>query len=533
MHFPKIITMAILMVLLFFSCTAPEIANIPKVEGFYKPWEVLGPLFHDAQLAGVYPDSKTFADCIPVKNPYEIAEEYQKIKLEEGFELAAFVKTNFKEPKAKEIKPKGEKEFFGEHLTNLWDDLTRETSDTISTSTLIPLPGKYVVPGGRFREIYYWDSYFTMIGLGVTGREDLVGLMVDNFAYLIDSVGFIPNGNRTYYLGRSQPPFYAAMVNLLSKLTTPDQGLKYLSTVQKEYDFWMKGIDELSEANPANNRVVMLGEGVVLNRYYDFLDFPRPESHKEDFEMAQGLKPSSQKTLYQNLRAGAESGWDYSTRWFADKSDFGSIRTTEILPVDLNCLMYNMELTLIKLYQLNGEQQKADLYQEKALTRHELIRKYFWNEALGAFTDYIWTEKQPSDQLTMAGAFPLYFKIASGEQAQQHAKIMVDRLLLPGGFVTTEIASGQQWDYPNGWAPLQWVGIKGLEHYGQSELAYDIAQRWISVNKKVYRNTGKMMEKYNVADTSLVAGGGEYPTQDGFGWTNGVVLGLMEENPIY
>ena len=99
--------------------------------------------------------------------------------------------------------------------------------------------------------------------------------------------------------------------------------------------------------------------------------------------------------------------------------------------------------------------------------------------------------------------------------------------------MTTTIESGQQWDYPNGWAPLQWIGIKGIEHYGNSALAKDIADRWLKVNMKVYRNTGKMMEKYNVADTTLTAGGGEYPTQDGFGWTNGVALGLMADNPVY
>lgn len=520
-------------VLLFFSCTTPEKPQIPEQTGYYEPWQSLGDLFHDVEMAGVFPDSKTFTDCTPKRNPYEIAAEYQKLKGTSGFDLTTFVNSNFDPPKAKTPAPKRENEFFREHLDNLWDDLTREASTEQEVSTLIALPGEYVVPGGRFREIYYWDSYFTMVGLGVSGRTDLVELMVNNFAYIIDTVGFIPNGNRTYYLGRSQPPYFALMVNLLSKLTTPAKALEYLPMVQKEYDFWMKGADTLSEDLMAYKRVVRLEDGTILNRYFDEFNFPRPESYKEDFELAEGLSPSERKILFRNLRAGAESGWDFSTRWFKDKSKFSTIRTTEHLPVDLNCLMYNLELTLTRLYQLNNQPEMAEIYSEKALKRHEAIRKIFWNDNLQAFTDYIWTEGQPADQITMAGAYPLFFKIASTEQANGQTKAIKENLLLPGGLVTTKIQSGQQWDYPNGWAPLQWIGIKGLEHYGETELAEDISKRWLTVCRKVYKNTGKMMEKYNVADTTLLAGGGEYPTQDGFGWTNGVVLGLLDENPVY
>ncbi|MEQ9305847.1 MAG: trehalase family glycosidase, partial [Marinoscillum sp.] len=231
--------LASLWALLFlYSC---QQAEAPPQEGFYKPWESLGPLFHDVQMAGVFPDSKTFVDCTAKRNPYEIAAEYEKARNKKDFDLAAFVRQNFEEPKPATLKTVEEKAFFHEHLDNLWVDLTREASEADSLSTLIALPGQYVVPGGRFREIYYWDSYFTMIGLGVSGRTDLVELMVNNFAYLIDSIGFIPNGNRTYYLGRSQPPFFAQMVNLYGQLTSMDQIVQYLPMIEKEYQFWMEG----------------------------------------------------------------------------------------------------------------------------------------------------------------------------------------------------------------------------------------------------------------------------------------------------
>ncbi len=529
----KSLKIAGLVVLLFFSCTPQKQSEATdETADFYEPWESLGPLFHDVQMAGVFPDSKTFVDCTPKSDPATIASDYLARKDDPDFDLKAFVSANFIPPSEPEIVASRE-ESLKMHLENHWKNLTRKASESDGISTLIPLPGEYVVPGGRFREIYYWDSYFTLIGLGASGRTDLVEAMVDNFAYLIDTVGFIPNGNRTYYLGRSQPPFFASMVNLYAQLTSVEEATIYLPAVQKEYDFWMQGSEYLSSDLPAVNRVVRLSDGTILNRYWDFLDFPRPESHKEDYELAEGLSDQEQKKLYRNLRAGAESGWDYSTRWFQDKADFGSIRTTDMLPVDLNSLMFAVETTLANLYAADGKVQQSDFYSTQADQRKAAIQRLFWDADKGAFTDYIWTENRLSDQLTLAGAYPLYFIVASAQQADAQARVLESDFLLPGGVVTTTIESGQQWDYPNGWAPLQWMTIKGLEHYDKMDLATEIKTRWLRVNDKVYQNTGKMMEKYNVADTTLIAGGGEYPTQDGFGWSNGVALGLMSDNVAY
>lgn len=521
------------MALLFFSCTPEKEQATSSASGFYKPWESLGPLFHEVQMAGIYPDSKTFVDCVPKRPPAEILSDYLELREEEVFDLEAFVKANFDAPEVPSNTAYESESEFALHLEEHWDYLTRSSEANDAFSTLIGLPEDYVVPGGRFREIYYWDSYFTMIGLGASGRIDLVEAMVDNFAFLIDSVGFIPNGNRTYYLGRSQPPYFASMVNLLMQLTEEEKGLDYLTAVQREYDFWMEGAEKLSEDQPAINRVVRLTDGTVLNRYWDFLDFPRPESHREDVELAEHLQDAEKPVLYRNLRAGAESGWDYSTRWFEQKDDFGSIRTVDILPVDLNCLMFAMENTLANLYELAGNDIKATGYQVRAEDRKEAIQRVFWNGQVNAFTDYVWTSGELEDQVTMAGAYPLYFLTATPEQARLQAAAQEQHLLQPGGLVTTMLESGQQWDFPNGWAPLQWIGVKGLEHYGHKALADGIKNRWLSINKKVYENTGKMMEKYNVADTTLLAGGGEYPTQDGFGWTNGVVLGFLAEDVAY
>ncbi|MFT6867340.1 MAG: alpha,alpha-trehalase [Cyclobacteriaceae bacterium] len=540
---------ALFLIFVLAACTSKSSDNqVASGKGYYKPWESLEELFHDVQIAGVYPDSKTFVDCTPKKNPADILAAYRQLKENDDFDLGTFVKENFNDP----INPPSgefsiinmdtslcvgcsdpEDKVIRMHLNYLWNHLTRQASDIKGATTLIPLPEQYVVPGGRFREIYYWDSYFTMIGLAESGRADLIGSMIDNFAYLIDTVGFVPNGNRTYYLGRSQPPFFSSMVNLYRQTTSIEEALKYLPAIRKEYDFWMDGADYLTSENPAKNSVVLLEDGTILNRYWDKLDFPRPESYREDFELAEELDESGKKLLYRNLRAGAASGWDYSTRWFKDKNDFKTIRTIEILPVDLNCLMYASEKILSEFYQADGQLEVAGEFEIKAASRKSKIQSLFWDQSKKAFTDYVWTEQQLSDHLTLAGAYPLYFNVADQDQANGQAAIIQNEFLHPGGLITTSIKSGQQWDSPNGWAPLQWIAIKGLDQYGQKELAADISIKWLAINKKVFDNTGRMMEKYNVTDTTLLAGGGEYPTQDGFGWTNGVLLGLLAENPTY
>ncbi|MEP4533174.1 MAG: alpha,alpha-trehalase TreF [Cyclobacteriaceae bacterium] len=544
----KISILIVLIGLILTSCSSSPDNQSQTQRDFYKPWIELEELFHDVQIAGVYPDSKTFVDCTPKRNPKAILMDYRSVKMNEDFDLVQFVRANFNDPVSPQLGELAKQEIdasvcvgcsdsgdsvISQHLYYLWDHLTRPAKSPSDWSTLISLQNQYVVPGGRFREIYYWDSYFTMIGLGVSGRTDLIKSMIDNFAYLVDTVGFIPNGNRTYYLGRSQPPFFASMVNLYAQLTSREAASSYLPAVQKEYDFWMAGADQLSSENPAINHVVMLDDGTVLNRYWDKLDSPRPESYKEDYELAEEFPEPKKKPLYKNLRAGAASGWDYSTRWFQNKEEFTSIRTVEILPVDLNCLMYAMESVLADLYDEVGDSDLTELYQDKAETRKRAIQAVFWDEEKGAFTDYVWTENQLSEQLTLAGNFALYFNIATDKQAKLQAKTIEREFLRPGGVVTTTIASGQQWDAPNGWAPLQWVTVKGLEHYDEDELAASISNRWVKINKKVFKNTGRMMEKYNVVDTTLLAGGGEYPTQDGFGWTNGVLLGLIADDPIY
>ncbi|MEQ9425800.1 MAG: alpha,alpha-trehalase TreF [Cyclobacteriaceae bacterium] len=494
----------------------------PYQSGLYYPNKDLGQLFHDVQMQRIFPDGKTFVDYTPKYTITDINKSYSAGVTD----LKVFVKENFNRfPEIDLPAIDNANLTLEEHLPNHWDYLTRQPDTTEVSGSLLPLPNPYVVPGGRFREVYYWDSYFTMLGLEVSGRVDLIKNMVDNFAYLIDVYGHIPNGNRTYYLSRSQPPFFSSMVMLLAEIEGVESVFKYRPQLEKEYAFWMNGVHEISENQNSANRVVKLGD-YTLNRFWDDVVEPRPESYKEDFELGEQADDTEQ--LYRHLKAGAESGWDFSTRWFSDYENLSTIRTTDVLPIDLNCLLYHLESSIAAIYAAEGESDLADIFEEKADARKLAINAIFWNDELAYYTDYLWEEEKSSEFITAATAAPLFFEVADQQKADLVAMAIRDQLLLDGGVVTTLVESGQQWDFPNGWAPLQWMAIKGLLNYGHDDLAREIASRWMKINREVFAETGKMMEKYNVADLEVEAGGGEYPTQDGFGWTNGVALKIMD-----
>lgn len=482
-----------------------------------------GALFEAVQMARVFPDGKTFADCTPKAEPAEIVRRYAAEKEKPGFDLRAFVLAHFEPPVAHTSGFTSDTaRSAARHINALWPVLTRR-ADSGAPGTLLPLPQPYVVPGGRFGEIYYWDSYFTMLGLEAAGKTDLIRDMVDNFAYLIDTYGHIPNGNRSYYLSRSQPPFFSLMTSLVK-----GSPAAYLPQLEKEYAFWMDGAESLSGQQPAYRRVVRLPDGTVLNRYWDDRAAPRPESYREDVETARSATARPAEVVYRHLKACAESGWDFSCRWNVD-STLVNINTTDILPVDLNCLLWNLEKSLQAAYETAGIKQKAAAMSERARARAEAINRLFYNPQSDWYEDYNWQKGEQTGQLSLAGMYPLFFGLASQADAEACAMTLQARFLRPGGLVTTLRNTGQQWDAPNGWAPLQWIGIAGLRKYGQTALADEIKNRWVQRCNAVYKRTGKMLEKYNVEDLSLDGGGGEYPVQDGFGWTNGVLLRLLTE----
>lgn len=489
--------------------------------------ESLSPLYEDVQQSGIFSDSKYFVDALPKVNVGTILEQYATKIKQPSFSLLKFIQENFILPQIQEEEYSSANKSIDTHLNELWNVLQRNPDET--GGTLIPLPYPYIVPGGRFREIYYWDSYFTMLGLQKSGRIDLIENMVKNFAYLIHTIGHIPNGNRTYYISRSQPPFFSMMVGILQRVKNDTVLKEYLPALEKEYNFWMDGSDKVSPKDPTFRRVVLMPDGSILNRYWDDNPTPRPEAYIEDIHVAKTSDKEMQE-VYRNIRAAAESGWDFSSRWFADEQYMHTIQTTDIIPVDLNCLLLNLEKTLLACYLQNKNEEAIERFIKKIESRHTAIQQYCWNQKKGYYFDYHIQQQKHTDRITMAGCFPLFLSVADAEQAAAVAVVLKEQLLSAGGVLTTTLHTGQQWDAPNGWAPLQWVAYKGLSNYQHQELADEIKRRWMLLNEKTYQETGKMMEKYNVQDTHTKAGGGEYPNQDGFGWTNGVYLAMRNEN---
>lgn len=487
----------------------------------------LNQLFTDVQMNRIFPDGKTFVDCVPKNSIPTILELYTSAKEEKGFDLKKFVLTHFELPVPHSTNYKSDtSKTVEENIEALWAVLTRQPGK--KEGTLIALPHPYVVPGGRFGEIYYWDSYFTMLGLKAAGKNDMLENMVRNFSFLIDTIGYIPNGNRSYFIGRSQPPYYSLMIRLLATVNGDQTLLTYLPQLEKEYSFWMKGAAGLNEDIPALHRTVKMKDGEILNRFWDENNSPRPESFREDVELSHTAQQES-KQLYRHLRAGAESGWDFSCRWFSDENSFATIHTTHIIPVDLNCLLLHLEETIADAYHLQQNDEAVKRFSLLAQKRKQAIQKYCWNNQEGFFFDYDFVTGEQKKTWTLAGVFPLTFRIASADQAKRVADALDKKFLHPGGLISTLITTGQQWDAPNGWAPLHWMTITGLENYELSSEAKEIAKRWIKLNTDVFKRTGKLMEKYNVVDTHLEAGGGEYEGQDGFGWTNGVLLALQKK----
>lgn len=493
------------------------------------PDEALGELFSDVQKSRIYGDGKTFVDMIPRKRMEQIQKEYLLLRNDPNFNLREFLSLHFYKYSAYDApyKPRPGATV-REHITELWQFLERK--NRLDRGSLLALPNPYIVPGGRFTEQFYWDSYFIMLGLAADGEWKMIEGMVKNCAYMIRKFGFIPTANRSYFLSRSQPPVFVLMVKLLASHKGRKRTLaEYLPYMVTEYRFWMKGRNSLANtSHRAFARVAEMPDGHILNRYYDNKTTPRPESLHEDTETVLGVNRDPSQ-LFLDLRAGAEAGWDFSSRWFEDPHDIRTVRTTDFVPVDLNSLLCLLEETIAEAYRLVFQPIQARRFQALAEQRRQSIQKYCWNTGEQFFVDYDLRSRRCSRRLTVAAAFPLFTKVATTKQAAAVAARLKDDFLKQGGLVTTLHNTGQQWDAPNGWAPLQWVAIQGLRNYGYFDLAESIKRRWIKANEAVFESTGKLVEKYDVTHGGQ-GGGGEYPLQDGFGWTNGVLAALLSED---
>ncbi|KAE8694309.1 putative trehalase [Hibiscus syriacus] len=428
----------------------------------------------------------------------------------------------------------------------LWKELSRKVSDSVHDKpelhTLLPLSEPGMIAGSRFREVYYWDSYWVLRGLLASKMYETAKSIVTNLISLLDTYGYVLNGARAYYTNRSQPPLLSAMVyEIYNKTGDLDLVRKALPPLLKEYQFWNSEI-HTSIVHDAENR------NHFVNRYYAMWNKPRPEASAIDRRFASKLLNVDEKQqFYREVASTAESGWDFSSRWMRNPSDFTTLTTTTILPVDLNIFILKMELDIALFAKLVGENAIAEEFLRASQTRKKAVDFVFWNENMGQWLDYwlnngaeskephTWEAQNQNKNVFASNFVPLWVDLFNSD-ASLVEKVMrslqSSGLLCAAGIATSLTSSGHQWDYPNGWAPMQHMIVEGLSRSASTEarkLAKDIAERWIRANYIAYKKTGKMHEKYNVEKCGEYGGGGNYKPQTGFGWSNGVVLTFLEE----
>ncbi len=499
--------------------------------------QLAGELFEAVQKKKIFPDCKQFVDMVPKDDPDRILRLWEKLKDEPIFDLKTFVLTYFEKPEEySHVVNIDRKKVCREHISSLWSNLFRKPDKAVSEfDSLIPLPHPYIVSGGNFREIYYWESYFMAQGLRADGHETMILNMVHNFSHLIKENGYIPGGNRVYLSDRSQPPFYTPLADMGVKLFGDDLLSEVLPPAEKEYNFWMdKDVNREKHAVSFTTRKVVGPDNEVqisnhrLNRYWSDRVTPRQEFWNKDLVEAKTQNGNSSNGFYRNIRAASESGWDYSSRWVGQNSGIEAISTTDILPVDLNTLIWYMERKISEWNFKVGKEEKARDFERKAYLRKKSIIDLMWSEPEGFFFDYNIRTKNRTDHWTLAAVYPLYFGLATKDQATKIASHLERSFLKKGGLVTSLRESGMHWDAPYGWAPLHWMAVVGLKSYGFDHLSDEISQRWRKLVDQVFQQSGKLVEKYNVIDLDREDGGGDYSHQDGYGWTNGVYSALDE-----
>ncbi len=457
-----------------------------------------------------------------------------------------------------------------EHLPTPIHQLGEIDTSKFQPHGLLYLPNKYVVPGGRFNEMYGWDSYFIIVGLLRDGRTDLAKGMVENFFFEIENYGALLNANRSYYLTRSQPPFLSSEVLGVyeAEKKAGHGGQAWLERaypyLEKDYSMWA--------------REPHLAGTTGLARYFDFGDGPPPEGLQDEggfyrkvishfmvhpeqadhylVEQEKGKAPTSpgssysitvcdvQMTMarpdceparvirlsadyYKGDRSMRESGFDISFRFGA----YGAA-THHYAPVCLNSLLYKTEKDMEQISELLGKHNEAKQWRDRAEARKKNVNQYLWNSQQGMFYDYDFVDGKQSSYRYLTTYYPLWAGLATPEQAKAVEKNL-SIFEQPGGLAMSSEHSGAQWDYPYGWAPVEFLAIEGLRHYGFNADADRLSEKFLSTVLENFKRDGTIREKYNVVTRSSESQVevGYQANVIGFGWTNGAFLELLHDLP--
>uniref|UniRef100_A0A2P2HXY8 Trehalase n=1 Tax=Hirondellea gigas TaxID=1518452 RepID=A0A2P2HXY8_9CRUS len=521
-----------------------------------------GELLKTVQLARLHEDSKYFVDMTLKFSPARVQENFGKLMEDTSDDptrkqVAQFVDDNFDEP-GTEFEPWTPEDWqenpaflsnisdpiyraWAEDLHEIWKDLGRKISIAVKEEpdrfSQLYVDNPVVVPGGRFRECYYWDSYWTIDGLLLSGMTTTVKGMLENFIKMVEEYGMVPNGGRVYYTRRSQPPYMIPMIKLYVDHT---QDMQFISDnighMERELNFWIKN---------RTTEVTYKGKTYEVAQYNVQVDEPRPESYREDYKVAQSVPENDRTQLYVEYKSGAESGWDYSSRWFVDEANAnqGSLKdlaVTSIAPVDLNSLLcYNAKIISDYYWEL-GDSKKAKRYEAVHEDKKKTLTELFWDERDGVWYDINITNMRKRRFFYLSNIHPLWsgsYNKSNGEEVMAKVINYLKKqkvLDYIGGVPTSTQNTGQQWDFPNAWAPLQHLVVMALRenrdlHEEADAISLQLAEKWIQSNWQGYEDVKAMFEKYNVEIIGAPGGGGEYDVQVGFGWTNGVALRFLND----
>lgn len=394
-----------------------------------------------------------------------------------------------------------------EHIRKAFPQTLKERKG--DQGDLIGVPHPFTSPCAKdtFKELFYWDTYFMNVGLLRIGMQQQAQNNTDDLLFLADKLGFIPNANRRSMCNRSQPPWLALMVRDIFAATGDKQWLRgAYAAMTKEHEFWMtKRITPLGL-----NRHFNSATKKELLGFYNFLA-------SERFRGLVVATPGEKVAFSSHSLSEAESGWDFNPRFDRRCEDF--------CPVDLNANLYLYETILADISKVLENGAEA-AWREKAEQRKKLMQEYLWNEEVGCYTDYDFVNKKKGAVVSCATLFPLQAGVATPEQAAKVVAKMKAVLEYNHGLSTCEKRTWKfayQWDYPNGWPPMQGIAIQALDRAGFKADARRIAEKYVRTVIRNYEKTGDLWEKYNVV-TGTTEVVDEYKMPRMVGWTAGVFV---------
>lgn len=517
----------------------------------------VGALLDTVQLAGIHPDSKTFVDMKLKHTPSATLVAFRAWHVRHPAPSAAavrrFVDTHF-DAAGSELQPWRPTDHlaqpaflqritdpayrrFAGAINDRWPLLGRNMTADVALNphlySIIPVPHPVIVPGGRFREYYYWDSYWIVLGLLHGQMHRTVRGMLANYVHLIDRFGYVPNGGRIYYLGRSQPPLLIPMVKRYLDASGDLDFVRHaIPALEREFAYWMD----------AEKTVLVCGHR--LARYAARGTGPRPESYREDYANGQRVAGDGgdREAFYAEVRTTAESGMEFSTRWYVNQRNgtnegtIEDLRCRSIVPVELNAVLQWNARLLAEFHRRLGNGRRASVYRRQARRLFAGIRAVLWHNDVGAWLDWDVANGRRRDYFVPTNLAPLWTGAFDRSDAAGVSASVLRYIRRNGvdgfaaGVPNTLMESGEQWDYPNAWPPMQHMMIGGLENLrteAAGAMATALAEKWVYTNWVAFVRTGAMYEKYSAVEIGRGGDGGEYDVQVGFGWSNGVVLDLL------